>query len=99
MLGIGVVTIIFLYQFFYNTGLNGPSWVYVTEVLPTQLRAKGTNIMQFWGTVALVYNGYVNPIAIYSITWKYYIVYICILAAEVALVYLFFGGGHSDLQW
>jgi sugar porter (SP) family MFS transporter len=86
----GVVVMIFLYQLFYNAGLNGPPWVYVTEVLPTHLRAKGTNIMQFAATCALIFNGYANPVAINAITWKYYIVYCCVLAVELALVYFFF---------
>ena len=89
-LGTGVVAMIFLYQFFYNSGLNGPSWVYVTEVLPTHLRAKGTNIMQIAGTCALIFNGYANPVAMEAIAWKYYIVYICVIAVEIVLVYFWF---------
>jgi sugar porter (SP) family MFS transporter len=86
----GVLVMIFLYQLFYNAGLNGPPWVYVTEVLPTHLRAKGTNIMQLAGTCASIFNGYANPVAMDAIKWKYYIVYCCILAIELALVYLWF---------
>ncbi|KAH8690337.1 general substrate transporter [Talaromyces proteolyticus] len=89
-LGIGVVIMIFVYQFFYNAGLNGPPWVYVTEVLPTHLRAKGTNIMQIAGTCALIFNGYVNPIAMEAITWRYYILYCCVIAVEIVIVYLVF---------
>ncbi|CAM1508701.1 Fc.00g055490.m01.CDS01 [Cosmosporella sp. VM-42] len=89
-LGKGVVAMIFIYQFFYNSGLNGPPWVYVTEVLPTQLRAKGTNIMQIAGTCCLIFNGYANPVAMTAITWKYYIVYCCIIAVEIVLVYFWF---------
>lgn len=89
-LGIGVVVMIFFYQFFYNAGLNGPPWVYITEVLPTHLRARGTNIMQIAATCAIIFNGYANPIAMAAITWKYYIVYVVIIAIEVVLVYFFF---------
>lgn len=89
-LGTGVVAMIFMYQFFYNCGLNGPPWVYVTEVLPTHLRAKGTNIMQIAGTCALIFNGYANPVAMAAITWKYYIVYCCVIAVEIVLVYFWF---------
>lgn len=89
-LGKGVVAMIFIYQFFYNAGLNGPPWVYVTEVLPTHLRAKGTNIMQIAGTCCLIFNGYANPVAMTAITWKYYIVYCCVIAVEIILVYFWF---------
>ena len=89
-LGKGVVVMIFVYQFFYNSGFNGPPWVYVTEVLPTHLRAKGTNIMQIAATCCLVFNGYANPVAMEAISWKYYIVYCCIIAVEIVLVFFFF---------
>lgn len=96
-LGTGVIVMIFLYQLFYNAGLNGPPWVYVTEVLPTHLRAKGTNIMQIASTCVLVFNGYANPVAMDAISWRYYIVYCCVIAVEIALVYFGFPEtkGHS----
>lgn len=89
-LGTGVVAMIFLYNAAYNAGLNGVPWVYVTEVLPTHLRAKGTNIMQIAGTCCLIFNGYANPVAMEAITWKYYIVYIVIIAIEIVVVWFFF---------
>ncbi|KAJ5664697.1 hypothetical protein N7462_011510 [Penicillium macrosclerotiorum] len=96
-LGTGVIVMIFFYQFFYNAGLNGPPWVYVTEVLPTHLRAKGTNIMQIASTCVLIFNGYANPVAMDAISWKYYIVYCCVIAVEIVLVYFGFPEtkGHS----
>ncbi|CAL5867706.1 uncharacterized protein PFLUO_LOCUS1925 [Penicillium psychrofluorescens] len=96
-LGTGVVVMIFMYQFFYNAGLNGPPWVYVTEVLPTHLRAKGTNIMQIASTCVLIFNGYANPVAMGAISWRYYIVYCCVIAVEIVLVYFWFPEtkGHS----
>jgi MFS family permease len=96
-LGTGVIVMIFMYQLFYNAGLNGPPWVYVTEVLPTHLRAKGTNIMQIASTCVILFNGYANPVAMDAISWKYYIVYCCVIAVEIALVYFGFPEtkGHS----
>ncbi|KAJ5864222.1 uncharacterized protein N7529_006138 [Penicillium soppii] len=96
-LGTGVVVMIFFYQLFYNAGLNGPPWVYVTEVLPTHLRAKGTNIMQIASTCVLIFNGYANPVAMDAISWRYYIVYCCVIAIEIAIVYFGFPEtkGHS----
>ncbi|KAJ5747658.1 uncharacterized protein N7511_009354 [Penicillium nucicola] len=96
-LGAGVIVMIFMYQLFYNAGLNGPPWVYVTEVLPTHLRAKGTNIMQIASTCVILFNGYANPVAMDAISWKYYIVYCCVIAVEIGLVYFGFPEtkGHS----
>lgn len=89
-LGTGIIAMIFLYYFCYNAGLNGPPWLYITEVLPTHLRAKGANVMQFTATCVQIFNGYANPVAMEAIGWKYYIVYCCVLAAEVVLVFFFF---------
>ena len=97
LLGTGVIVMIFFYQLFYNAGLNGPPWTYVTEVLPTHLRAKGTNIMQIASTCVLVFNGYANPVAMDAISWRYYIVYCCVITIEIAIVYFGFPEtkGHS----
>ncbi|KAJ5683694.1 uncharacterized protein N7477_000039 [Penicillium maclennaniae] len=67
-LRIGVVVMIFFYQFSYHAGLNGPPWVYVTGVLPTHLRAKGTNIMQIAPICVLIFNGYANLVAMDAIS-------------------------------
>lgn len=89
-LGSGVISMIFIFSAFYNMGFNGPPWLYVCEILPTHLRAKGVNIMQIAATCVLIFNGYANPVAMEAISWRYYIVYCCILVAEVTLVYFFF---------
>jgi hypothetical protein len=39
---------------------------------------------------SLFFNSYVNPRALAGIGWKYYIVYDCWLAFELAIVYIFF---------
>lgn len=89
-LGSGVISMIFIFYLFYNMGMNGPPWLYVCEILPTHLRAIGVNIMQVAATCVLVFNGYANPVAMEAISWRYYIVYICVLAVEVVLVFFFF---------
>lgn len=86
----GVLAMIFLYYFAYDIGLNGLPFLYITEILPYSHRAKGINIFQFWMQIVLVYNSFVNPIAMDAIEWKYYIVYCCVLAVEVVTVVLFY---------
>lgn len=86
----GVLAFIFFYYLFYNTALNGMPYLYLTEILPYSHRAKGINIFVFVLYVVLVYNGYVNTIAMSAISWRYYIVYCCILAVELIVVYFFF---------
>lgn len=82
----GVLAMIFFYYLFYAIGLNGLPYLYITEILPYSHRAKGINLMQFGMLTVLVYNGYVNPIAMDAIEWKYYIVYCCVLAVELLVV-------------
>jgi hypothetical protein len=46
---------------------------YTIEILPFALRAKGFNIFNFVISVALIFNQYVNPIALGALGWKYYV--------------------------
>lgn len=46
--------------------------------------------MFFFVDVALWFNQYVNPIALGDIGWKYYIVYACWIAFELAVVWKWF---------
>ena len=47
--------------------------------------------------ILLLFNSFVNPIALEAIAWKYYIVYIVLLVFMVVIVFLFFPEtrGHS----
>lgn len=87
--GNGVLAMIFLYYFAYNTGANGLPYTYVTEILPYSHRAKGMNILFLAMQVVMVFNGFVNPIAMDAIDWKYYIVYCCVLFVELLIVIFF----------
>ncbi|KAH3679219.1 hypothetical protein WICPIJ_008688 [Wickerhamomyces pijperi] len=89
-LGKGVMAMIFFYYIAYNLGLNGFPYLYLTEILPFTIRAKGINLCLSVQQVMQIYNGFVNPIAMDAIEWKYYIVYCCILAVELLVVYLTF---------
>ncbi|CAH2352545.1 high-affinity glucose transporter Hxt2p [[Candida] railenensis] len=86
----GVLAMIFLYYFGYNLALNGLCSLYITELLPYSHRAKGVNIFQFFVNALIIFNGFVNPVAMKAIEWKYYIVYCCVLAVEFIVVYFTF---------
>ena len=47
--------------------------MYTLEILPYSLRAKGFNVFNFTISLALIFNQYVNPIALKNIGWKYYV--------------------------
>jgi len=82
----GVLAMIFFFYMFYDIGLNGLPYLYLTEILPYSHRAKGINLKQAVMMTTLIYNGYVNPIAMDAIAWKYYIVFCCILFVELLIV-------------
>lgn len=55
---------------------------YPVEILPYGLRSKGLMVVQVGVSASLVFNQYVNPIALDAIKWKYYIVFCVFLAFE-----------------
>ncbi|KAK6988137.1 general substrate transporter [Favolaschia claudopus] len=62
---------------------------YALEILPYNIRAKGFNIFNITISVALVFNQYVNPIALAALTWKYYVVYCVWLVCECIFLYFY----------
>lgn len=85
-----VIAMIFLFwTSFIMANLTTPT-VYQTEILPYHLRAKVYVIGWFMLDGVLLFNGFVTPIAMDAIGWKYYILYCCILAVELVVVYYSF---------
>ncbi|TBU39804.1 hexose transporter [Dichomitus squalens] len=84
-----VIAFIFLFYAFYDLAFTPLIVSYTLEILPYSLRAKGYNVFNFTVSVALIFNQYVNPIALNAIGWKYYIVYCCWLAFETVFLYFF----------
>jgi hypothetical protein len=81
----------FLFIFFggYDIAFTPLLISYPAEIWPFQLRARGMAVVlgsTYW---ALLFNIFVNPIALASITWKYYTVFISVLV--IALVTIYFG--------
>jgi sugar porter (SP) family MFS transporter len=89
-LGQGVLAMIFLFYATYNFCMNALPSLYITEVLPYYLRAKGTTTFCLVNGLTNVYNGFVNPVAMNAISWRYYIVFCCLLAVELTGIAIFF---------
>ncbi|KAH9923105.1 general substrate transporter [Amylocystis lapponica] len=84
-----VIASIFLYYAAYDLAFTPLIITYTLEIMPHHIRAKGLNVFSFTVSVALIFNQYVNPIALDAIGWKYYIVYVCWLAFEFAFLWYF----------
>jgi Sugar (and other) transporter len=83
------VAMIFLFGAFYK--MAGPTQdPYLMEISPYALRAKTSVIKQFGDAGANLFSGFVNPIALDAIAWKYYIVWCCVLVSNFIIIYLFY---------
>ncbi|EMD33849.1 hypothetical protein CERSUDRAFT_117379 [Gelatoporia subvermispora B] len=87
--GNAVVAFIFLYSAAYGLAYSPLIVSYTLEILPFELRAKGFTIFSFAVSASLVFNQYINPIALKAIAWKYYIVYCVWLVFELVFIYFF----------
>ncbi|KAJ4355664.1 uncharacterized protein N0V89_003684 [Didymosphaeria variabile] len=81
---------VFLFNFFIPIGFLGANFLYCAEVAPTRLRVamSGISTANHW-----LWNFVVNmvtPVAIETIGWKYYLVFLCISAIIIPVVWFFY---------
>ncbi|KAK9418242.1 putative Hexose transporter protein [Seiridium unicorne] len=88
--GIAVMALIFIYEIFYCIAFSPLPVAYSVEVLPYSIRAKGMATYVFSTKCAVFVNQYVNPIGLQNIGWRFYIVYVAILAVESFIAYGWF---------
>ncbi|KAH7002430.1 general substrate transporter [Ilyonectria destructans] len=95
--GVAVVPMIFVFYFHYDISFTPLLYAYPTEIFPYYLRSKGLGLTLFSSYLALIFNLFVNPIAMEAITWKYYIVYCCVNFAIFGFIYFIYPEtkGHS----
>ncbi|OCB88232.1 hexose transporter [Sanghuangporus baumii] len=84
-----VIASIFLFYAAYDLAFTPLIVSYTIEILPFSIRAKGMTIFTFVLTISLIFNQYVNPVALEALGWKYYIVYCAWLAFELVYCSLF----------
>ena len=88
-LAAAVITMIMVFSAFYH--FQSPiAPTYIMEILPFALRSKGSMIYQLTGNVAGIFNSFVNPIGMENLGWKYYIVWCCVIAFNLVLIYFYF---------
>jgi hypothetical protein len=63
---------------------------YPCEIWPYRLRSHGLTITWITVVVANFFNTFVNPIALESIGWKYYFVFVVVLVIMGLTVYFFY---------
>ncbi|KIJ36377.1 hypothetical protein M422DRAFT_782283 [Sphaerobolus stellatus SS14] len=85
----GVIAFIFLFNGAYDVAFSPLIISYTVEILPYNVRAKGFNVFGLTLFLAIIFNQYINPIALAAIGWKYYLVYVFWIAFELVYCYLF----------
>ncbi|KAH0421464.1 hexose transporter protein [Colletotrichum camelliae] len=88
--GLAVVPFLFVFFGFYDLAWTPLSNMYSVEILPYNLRTKGQAIYNIVQGSANAVNQWVNPIILDAIHWRYYAVYIGILAFYCVIIYLRF---------
>ncbi|KAH7131566.1 general substrate transporter [Dactylonectria estremocensis] len=84
-----VLACIFLFQAFYTFGWTNLVVTYPLEIVTYQMRAKTWAFVLLTIQVSSIFGGYVNPIGLENIGWKFYIYY-CVWVAIIFLVVYFF---------
>ncbi|KAF7131138.1 hypothetical protein CNMCM5793_004125 [Aspergillus hiratsukae] len=85
-----VLACIFIFQAFYTLAWTNLIVTYPLEIVTYQMRAKTWAFVLLTIQVASIFGGYVNPIALKNIGWKFYIYYCVWVAIIFAVVYFFF---------
>ncbi|CAN6598810.1 hexose transporter Hxt13p [Trichomonascus vanleenenianus] len=84
------IAFIYLYSGVHNLGFVGAIMVFLTEILPYNLRSTGISYFGFIKSASSTINTYVNPVGMAAIGWKYYFVYVGWIAVEWVVVYVTF---------
>ncbi|KAH7260984.1 general substrate transporter [Fusarium redolens] len=88
--GRAVVAFIFIFYLFYDIAWTPLLQAYPVEIFPYTLRGRGLSITYISTFTGLIVGNQVNPIAMKAITWKYYIVFCCILAVLFIIIWFLF---------
>jgi sugar porter (SP) family MFS transporter len=85
----GMIAFIALYSAAYNLAFSPLIVCYALEILKYDVRAKGFCVFNVTISIALIFNQYVNPIALAALNWKYYVVYCVWLVCECIFLYFY----------
>ncbi|KAL2813352.1 general substrate transporter [Aspergillus cavernicola] len=84
-----VLAMIFVFSAAYHV-CSPVAPTYIMEVVPYSLRSKASMLYQLAGGLAGLYNAFANPVAMDAISWRYYIVWCCVIGVNFTLVFFFF---------
>ena len=88
--GLAVIPMLFIYYGFCDIAFTLLVVSYPAEIWQYHLRSRGAAVAAFSTFLALFFNLFVNPIALNSIAWRYYIIYVAILIVICLTCYFFY---------
>ena len=83
------VAMIFIFGAFYKM-CGTTQDAYFSEIAPYGLRDKTFIIKQTCDAFANLFSGFVNPIGLDAIGWRYYIVWLCVLVSNFTIIFFFY---------
>ncbi|KAI0671410.1 general substrate transporter [Trametes maxima] len=84
------IAMIFMTSIFFSLSFGPVSWVLASEVFPTRTRSIGTSVATCANWAFNVLFSQVSNLAINNISWRYYLVFICLNAIDFVIIALFF---------
>jgi predicted MFS family arabinose efflux permease len=80
----------FSFVFCYGLFIDAASFIYSSEIYPTQIRARGVALATATYFIACI--TYVTPgaTAIATIGWKYFVVFACLTAVTILIIYFYY---------
>ncbi|KAI8980052.1 general substrate transporter [Trametes punicea] len=84
------IAMIFMTSIFFSLSFGPVSWVLASEVFPTRTRSIGTSVATCANWAFNVLFSQVSNLAINNISWRYYLVFICLNAVDFVVIALFF---------
>ncbi|KAK9311384.1 general substrate transporter, partial [Lipomyces starkeyi] len=88
--GIAMIPFLFVYYAGYDLAFTPLLVSYPAEIWGFMDRARGFVTVYISTFSALMFNLFVNPIALESIAWKYYLVYVGVLVVLTLTCYFFY---------
>ncbi|KAH8685384.1 sugar transporter-like protein, partial [Tricladium varicosporioides] len=88
--GISAAVMLFLFEGAFTIGFQATVWVYPSEILPLQLRQRGSAVSTACNWIFNYMIVQVTPIALDNIGYRTYIIFAVLNACWVPIIYLFF---------
>ncbi|KAF3004452.1 hypothetical protein G7054_g7175 [Neopestalotiopsis clavispora] len=85
--GLAVIPFLFIFFAGYDIALTPFLTAYPCEIWPFRLRSRGLTVTWVAAITAIFFNTFVNPIALDSIGWRYYIVFVVVLLIMFVTVF------------